>query len=476
MAIAEQKKSKGKAKKAGYSGIYNCHKYWGKKPYELCELILGTFAGQGDAVLDPFLGSGVMASAAKAAGINFSGCDLNPAAVDIARMFVDPPSGAQVQAILKKLSTACERDIELSYTLKDGRLVSHLIWTEGSIDDAWVVDGIRTQSIDPTDEMYALASVYDDYLPAHFVDRELQRNSRINVDTGQHVSDLFTTRALRNIDLLLGAIRALPPNERRIASFILSSALGQMSKMVFAIAGRRNSSTKGGPPKRFEVGSWVIGFWRPKQYFEIDVWHVFKGRAKRLLSAVSKTPELFNQAPLRASTTTIECNDALTYLLALDEESIDLIVTDPPHSDRIPYLELSEMWNAFLNYDSNFEKEFIYSNAKFRNMGQANYIIQFDAIICQAARVLKSGGHFILMFNTTDQEVWDSLQVSTSKESNALEYMGKFSAEYSAGSVVQDSRAGALKNDWCLVFKKRGETKSIDMSRLPRWSSDWVRG
>ena len=33
---------------------------------------------------------------------------------------------------------------------------------------------------------------------------------------------------------------------------------------------------------------------------------------------------------------------------------VSLIVTDPPHSDRVPYLELSEFWNSLLGYDVSF--------------------------------------------------------------------------------------------------------------------------
>ncbi len=62
----------------GYSGIYNCHKYWGKKPVELYERIVDVFAEQGALVCDPFMGSGVLPSVCKSRGINFDGCDLKP--------------------------------------------------------------------------------------------------------------------------------------------------------------------------------------------------------------------------------------------------------------------------------------------------------------------------------------------------------------------------------------------------------------
>lgn len=49
----------------GYSGIYGSHKYWGKKPVELYELILDQFTTVNNVVCDPFLGSGVLPSICK---------------------------------------------------------------------------------------------------------------------------------------------------------------------------------------------------------------------------------------------------------------------------------------------------------------------------------------------------------------------------------------------------------------------------
>lgn len=460
-----------KSDKRGYSGIYNCHKYWGKKPAELYELILQKFAGHGDTIADPFLGSGVLASVARKNDLRFLGCDLNPVAIDVARMFINPPSKKLVEDVIKQLSHACRASIDRSYTLRDEKVVTHIIWSGEVIDEAWEQKGRGTQAIEVTQELYEQAESFREYRPVLFEDRKLQKNSRINVDQGQRVSDLFTGRALRNIDILLGAIEDLPSERRDVARFILTSSLGQMSRMVFAISGRGKTRLPiARSSKRFEVGSWVIGFWRPKQFFEINVWRVFEGRARRLLSAVTKESP---SPDLGASKVEIQCKDALTFLSEQATESIDLIVTDPPHSDRIPYLELSEMWNAVLGYASDFDKELIYSNSSVRKMTQESYRVLFDQVVDHVSRVLKPGGHFILIFNTTDRDVWASIKASTSKA--GIEYKGRFSAEYSANSVVQDNRDGALKNDWCLVFKKNGgPSADAGNEGLPAWTEQWA--
>jgi hypothetical protein len=285
------------------------------------------------------------------------------------------------------------------------------------------------------------------------------------------VSDLFTPRALQNIDCLLRAIDKLDEQQRKIARFVLSGSLGQMSKMVFAIANRR-SKGESQKAKQYEVGSWVIGYWRPKTFFEINVWHVFEGRAIKLANALKKT-SLKHEGSYKANVKLV-CQDAAKHLQSMKPGSVDLLVTDPPHSDRIPYLELSEMWNTFLGYTADLDSEFIYSNSPTRNKTLTHYIEKLGIIVQQVDRVLVEGGIFILIFNTVENEVWNAIQSITLSQESNLKYLGRFSADYSAGSVVQDNRKGALTNDWCLVFTKGDTRVNYQTHTLPSWTEQWI--
>lgn len=257
----------------GYSKIYNCHKYWGKKPIELYELIINEFAKKSSVVCDPFVGSGVLPSVCRKMGVSFDGCDLNPVAIDIAKMFVEPPTKKAAAEVLRLLKDECEEKINQSYTLKDGNLVTHLVWNEGELDEVWAQNGKASKILSVTESLKKELQFDKKINLSIYKDKELSRNGRINVSEGQKVSDLFTQRALQNIDHLLLAISNLSENQQKIARFILSSSLGQMSKMVFTIANRRKPKD-GSPIKKYEVGSWVIGYWRPKISFEINVWRV----------------------------------------------------------------------------------------------------------------------------------------------------------------------------------------------------------
>lgn len=88
-------------------GRYNDHKT--VKPIELCEHIIKLTAFSPNAViLDPFLGSGTTAVAAKKLGLNFIGIDINPEYINIAKQRlaeIEPPDETSNRQV-KKLNQA----------------------------------------------------------------------------------------------------------------------------------------------------------------------------------------------------------------------------------------------------------------------------------------------------------------------------------------------------------------------------------
>ena len=267
-------------------------------------------------------------------------------------------------------------------------------------------------------------------------------------------------RALSAIDLLKEEIEAFHGNVHRALLLTLSASLGQMSNMVFAVSKR--GKTKGEIINRTEVGSWVIGYWRPRQHFEVNAWNCFENKAKKLLKAIKGTRELRNTG-VAESLNDFLTNDRTSHLSKGDSEfllddipskSVKLILTDPPHGDRIPYLELSEMWNSVIGLDSNYEDELVVSNAKGRGKNIEAYNQKLSMIFRKCDRVLRDDGLMAVMFNARLKEHWSSL--NELEEFTNFRYIGCYPMHYSAGSVVQDNRKGGLKTDYVLLYGKAG--------------------
>jgi SAM-dependent methyltransferase len=453
---------------SGYSGLYAFHKYWGKKPWEPVSFLIQNLSDPHDLVLDPFMGSGVTAREALRVGRRFIGIDLNPIAVEISKLLVVPPAPAGIRKALTDIQASVRLEIEDSYERhQESQPASHYLWDDQVLREVWVVGagGVRTQRRvhEPTKHDLRLAERYDGYESKRIRPVRFFTNSRINASPALTLNDLFTGRALRNMDLLLDAIEDLPSNERHALELCLTAASGQMSNMVFAITGR--GKTKGHSRGRVEVGSWVIGFWRPKLHFEINAWNCFARRTHRLVRALA-TPGYSQRLALSndllgvlsgQATALLRCGDALTELAHVPENSIDLIVTDPPHSDRVPYLELSDVWNAMLGQTADFKREIVVSNARERGKDTEEYSRAINRFLRLANQVLKPGHFMVLLFNARDKLSWESLATLENDSSqSSLEYRGHFSLEYSARSVLQDTRKGSLKSDLALVFQKPG--------------------
>lgn len=470
-------------KPSPYSGLYGFHKYWGKKPVEPLRALISVLSDKGDIVADPFLGSGAIAKEAAVLGRRFLGSEVNPIATRLAKFNMNPCPKNSYGHALKTLTDLVKEPINNSYDVDGFGVTSHLLWENGSIDGVWQrpSSGARRR-IERTaiDADYELSNSYEGYEPKLLRELIVFKNSRINATTDLGWKELFSGRALRNIELLVEAIRNFPDETRLALELTLTASIGQMSRMVFAITSR--GKTTGTSNGKIEVGSWVIGFWRPKQHFEINVWNCFEARASKLFKALPDSP---NPTSLGNSIDCVLENKADVYIdptgadLLLEQtpnESFQLVITDPPHGDRIPYLELSEIWNAVIEENSNLNDEVIVSNAVGRGMTLTEYNTRLTKILEKTAAKVKNGGFIVLLFNSRHQKEWQALKALGNAAGVSL--VGSMPLNYSARSVVQDNREGAMKTDFIVVYGK-GSVRPDRLNQLasvPGWISTMPAG
>ena len=465
-----------------YKGIYSFHKYWGKKPPESLIYFIQKYTSESDIIMDPFLGTGFICQESLKRNRRIIGIDLNPFAIEHAKFLLDLPSPKEYLKAIKDIENNIKERINLTYRLENNNIASHYLWDENNIIQIWAkLENKRTRlEIQPTEFDLNLFHSFNNYKVKNIRNAIFFTNSRINSTASMTLSDIFTKRALRNIDLIVEEIRKYSGAIQRALYLTLTSSSGQMSSMVFAITGR--GKTKDKIAEKIEVGSWVIGFWRPKLHFEINVWNCFQSRAKKLYNTLQNTnkenhiihndmAQFFNSD----SGGHLVNGNCLDVIKTIPDHSIKLVCTDPPHSDRIPYLELSEIWNSILNKNVSFENEIVVSNAKERNKGKSNYINDMNNFIKEVNRVLSNDGIFLLYFNARDKESWKFMEII--EKSSNLEFFGAFPLEYSVNSVVQDNRKGGMKTDYILLIKHK-ESEVInanDFSIMPGWLSKLPR-
>jgi DNA modification methylase len=460
-------------KAESYTGLYGLHKYWGKKPFNIMANFIKKYSKPGDIILDPFCGSGVTISESVFNNRKGIGVDINPSSILITNQVINRVDTKAVIFEFLKIEKELKNEINKFYAvIRNGISYQgeNFLWENEQLKEVRYNEGKRKRASEvPSEFDIQLAEKVKYEEIKHFIPRTpFFHNSRINAYRTKKIYELFTPRNLLSLSLLLEKIEQIENLELRdFFLFCFTSAIGQASKMVFVIKRRNKTKIKNSEKieEKKEIGSWVIGYWAPKEYFENNPWTCFESRFKKILKAKQKqetSTKKYLRAPdyfsLKNEFDFLLVNEpSQKYLQNLPDNSIDYILTDPPHGNRIPYLELSMLWNSWLKKDVNYEDEIIISDAKERCKGISQYNDLMKIVFEQCHRILKIGGRLSFMFNGLDDVAWIHSVEMFNKLGFKLERIETLG--YSANSVVQDNRENGLQTDFIITYIKEKENQ-----------------
>ena len=395
-----------------YTGIYSMHKYWSKKPFNVISKYIKTYTKLNDIVLDPFLGSGISSIESVFLNRRTIGVDINPMSIFITRQMLENINPQSIEKEFLKIQGKIREKIGRMYEImieSKSFTGSHFIYKNDELIEIWYKENNIKKIIDVTKStnLKTLESFTYESIKTFIPTKNLIENSRINAKDGMSVYDLFTPRNTLALSMILDEINKIKDTELRdFFKFCFTSCSGQASKMVFVINNRNKMQNKHTGSDKKEVGSWVIGYWIPKEHFEINAWNCFENRYKRILKSkkefAKSNPNVnyaanFKELQSEKGNILLINDSCYAVLKKLPDNSIDYIITDPPHGNRLPYLELSMMWNNWLGFDANMEDELVVSDAKTRGKTVAEYIVLLEKVLIEINRVLKDGKYFTLM-------------------------------------------------------------------------------
>ena len=453
-----------------YKGLYRIHRYWGKKPGNVVRTYIEAYSSPGDLVLDPFVGSGVTVTESVLTGRRAIGVDINPLSILLTRTSLSGADLTKVEQAFQSLKRSLASAIDDCYGTMcplcgSQAQITHTIWQGSTPQEIWY----RCQSCntrkavkEPSQEDLraatpSLPTKSELWLP----DVKLIPNRRVNAKPGMTVRDLFDPRNLIVLGRIYEAINKVddaPTREHLLLAF--TAAVPQASRLVFVIR-RRGKNAGAKKRSRPEVGSWAIGFWCPEEHFEINALACFEQRVNKLLRGKRELFSRMSPDRLVEGNATEVVSGSATHAAVLGsaegihwlpDESVDYIFTDPPHGDRQPYLELSAIWNAWLDGDVAYKDEIVVSNAPSRNKNKCEYFTRLRSALSQMRRVLKPNGKLTLAFNSLDNETW--LQLTRIFSELGFAFTQADTMSYSAGSIVQDNRQKGLTNDLLITWEK----------------------
>ena len=296
----DQSKKEISHKAESYKGLYAMHKYWGKKPFNIMADFIKKYTHPSEIVLDPFCGSGVSISEAVFNGRKGVGIDINPSSILIAKNVIQPISSKIILKEFNRIESEVKNCIQELYLVERNGMVyegQNFLWEDGELTEVRYTNGGR-KSYSDNPNQYDLRKANEitlDKIHSYFPKENFFHNSRINANRKNTTSDLFTPRNLLAISLIYEEIEKIANQELKdFFKFCFTASIGQASKMVFVIK-RRNKTKENGEvriSKRKEIGSWVIGYWMPKDFFENNAWRCFENRFKKIYKAKKEQEKL----------------------------------------------------------------------------------------------------------------------------------------------------------------------------------------
>jgi 16S rRNA G966 N2-methylase RsmD len=389
---------------------FGVHGYFTKQSWNVVAEYIKNFSKPGDLVLDPFGGSGVTAIEAMMNNRKAISIDLNPLAVFIVQSLIAPVDQSELMSSFEK--------IKKEYLKKEPK-------TDNEINEAL--------------KKYKY--------PTGFI---LPKGSNVKV-----VEDLFTKKQLAQLALLKFLLKKEKNVNIKKSLFLSFSSSINKFNLTF----HYTKSEGGGDSGIYRYYRYRIA---PNPGI-LDLIDIFETKFKRLLAAKKDIEYSIN------SNTISNCKiikGTATDLRWLDKESIDYIYTDPPYGDKIPYLDLSVMWNAWLDLEVTQEDK----NLEAIEDGEMNKTKEeYNKLIAKSIeemyRVLKFNRWMSFVFAHKDPEFWH-LIIDTA-ERCGFEYAGAVPQKNGQTSFKKRQHPFTVLSGQLIInFKKVKNPKSIMKANL----------
>jgi hypothetical protein len=466
---------------------YSLHKYWARKPHNVVRRALEACrVGPGDLVVDPFCGSGVPLSEAAALGATCVGFDVNPVAVELTRVTLNPPDADAYRAAVIAALDELQREFACRYQV-DGRAIRYAVHATVVVCDScgarvaahaaarrgriYVCPQCEVRLYFNLENLVAtrqLRAVLDDGTQAlveeeHPVsrsdegsspfDHELLHNGRILAFRGMRTRNLFTARNFAVLTALAARISAMPDDIRSAARLTLTASVAQCSRLIAC----RNDLTTGGP-------AWTVpGFWVPPLHLETNPLIHIRARLERMYKGFKQLRGLPGRGPQQC----VHQGDSGVLLAERMPRGARASVAfvDPPYGDSVPYLEFSALWNSFLGAVPDPGLDIAVSNRSRGDGTWTNYERGLARIIDALKPVMRHDGRVVVTFNNKDVRAWRALLVALQQAGFRCD--GAF---YQHPAVVsakaQLARQGSYVGDIYGVFVASAERPSRDTTTI----------
>lgn len=346
---------------------FGVHGYFTKQTWNVVAEYIRNFSKPGDLVLDSFGGSGITSVEAMMNDRRTIHIDLNPMSVFMVKSLIAPVKQSELISAFNRIKETYQKN-----------------------------EPISEEEIEKALKKYQYPKSFS-----------LPKGS--DVET---IEDLFTDKQLAQLAFLKYLIKK--EKDENVKSSLLLAFSSSLNK--FNRTFHYSTTDGGGDSAPFRYYRYRIA---PDPGI-LNLMNIFETKFKKVLNAKKEIASKINEHTINNAQIV---KGTATNLKWIPKESVDYIYTDPPYGKKIPYLDLSVMWNAWLDLEvteQDFEQEAIEGGEHDKSKDEYNNLIAES--IKEMYRVLKFDRWLSFVFAHKDPEFWH-LIIETA-ESCGFEYVG----------------------------------------------------
>ena len=434
--------------------MYNSHIYWSQKAFNICDALIDSLSNKGDVVFDPFLGSGVTTLEAIKTDMSRCaiGCDINDMPLFISKLLLSvntiPNIKKELERFISELNGLLHYYETTCPVCKKTGIITKVIFDKPERTGSKIVIktinyqcGCSKKGIKSADE-----SDYEkmNMTPAlkNISNTALIHNSKIAITEHDDIKNIFTGRNLSVLDDILSLIDKYSTSYQPVLKYILMSVLH-----LCKITDKHSNS------------QWPL--WIPKtDCVEKNIIDVYSKKIRKFFGVIPFMKENYADSELVDSYRSLSpCKCLLLQKGSqsitkqdIPDDSVDLIVTDPPYLEQVLYSEYMQLYKPFLNLDYNLEDEIIVSSAPSRNKNREEYFKLLDQVFHVCSHKLKANHYMCLYFHDCDLNVWNEL--ITILERNCFRFITQIHVDKTVTLKNIISPKKSLNGDSVLIFSK----------------------
>ena len=447
--------------------IYNTHLYWSQKSFNLINSLITHLSQEGDVVFDPFMGSGVTIIESIQNNLNRIGvgCDINEMPKFIVNNIIQEIPQSNLKSIfsdfeIKLSSLTAYYDTECHICHKTATITKVVFDKPNRTKNSFVIKAISytcphcgRQAKDADKHDYKRFSTLK--CQNYVGNQKLMQNSKIAVGPSDTISDIFTPRNFSILNEIVGYI------DESAAKNVLNYLL--MSILHLAKITDMHSNSQ-----------WPL--WIPKSNcVEKNIIELLRRRIQNLVKAQVFIKSNYLNSKIVNSFSELKQNDALILTKGsqfitdseIPDNSVSLIITDPPYMDQVLYSEYMQLYQPFIGLNFNLDDEIIVSSATDRKRSKKEYFTLLNEVFKMCKNKLKENHIMCLFFHDSNLDVW--VKLMDILENNGFRFISQEHIRKSKTVKNILSPKKSLSGDAVLFFEN---TRSV----LPKASTSITPG